>query len=372
MSLNIALSDHSAFSARVSVPAVNTEPRAQSDRSSEHPAQASVIYHHRVSLSQQVVYARPVTETAPVSEVAPGAVTAANNILSFIETQLQYDVADGASLDDLSSRIDAGLEGFLQGFTEAAEILGGEEGMTEGIWQEIGQTKALVLSGIEDLREKYTGERVADEPAASSAQAVQSSSYQNASKNSFQFQLVTADGDKVSIRVASVQASILETYLDVRENQKGQFQSHQSDRFALDIKGELDEGELAAINDLLSQVGDLAEEFFSGDVESAFQMATELGYDHSEIAQFALNLKHTSVQKVEQAYGQTSPQSAQPMASLSQSLNPLANYVEQLLEAYQTAQQFQQPLELLQSIAQGLEQGSYSRFSESMKLAVKG
>src|SRR5690606_29478577 len=47
----------------------------------------------------------------------------ARNILGFIERRLQMDIAEGATPEQLQSRLDAGLAGFKKGFAEASEKL---------------------------------------------------------------------------------------------------------------------------------------------------------------------------------------------------------------------------------------------------------
>ena len=46
-------------------------------------------------------------------------------------------------------------------------------------------------------------------------------------------------------------------------------------------------GELAALNDLFSQVNDIADSFYSGNVGEAFEQALAVGYDSDELAAFA-------------------------------------------------------------------------------------
>jgi hypothetical protein len=56
------------------------------------------------------------------------------------------------------------------------------------------------------------------------------------------------------------------------------------------VSGDLDAGELEAIEDFLGQVDTLATEFYDGDVEAAFAAGAALAADADEIARFSVRL----------------------------------------------------------------------------------
>ena len=141
----------------------------------------------------------------------------AGNILGFIERRLQMDVAEGATQEQLASRLEAGLAGFKKGFAEASEKLKALSMLSPDVEQDIGKTYDLVLTGVDALREKFLGGLVKNEPTTTpettpqatrqqAYAALASSSYQYASASSFSFQLTTAEGDKVTISASSAQA----------------------------------------------------------------------------------------------------------------------------------------------------------------------
>lgn len=290
---------------------------------------------------------------------APPKSQAATNILSFISQRLALDVADGASQEEIASRLQAGYEGFLQGYGEAFDELAGAGLLSPEVEAAIAGTKDAVLAGIDELAEKYgvesptsgSGEVMADDlddesvetsapiqslssqtsapliddpqttfakfagaivkPGAEFEQLLESSTinYEQLAKRDFSFQLKTQDGDTVVIKASAargdkVSAGVVNYQNDYENYSGGRYesQSFESNHFHISVEGELDEDELAAINDLLSQVGDLSETFFAGDVEAAFEQALEIGFDESEIAKFSLNLRQEVVTKVETTY----------------------------------------------------------------------
>lgn len=282
---------------------------------------------------------------------------ASNNILGFIERRLMLDQANGATKEELASRLEAGLEGFEKGFAQAKEQLEALALFSPEIEADINQTYDLVHQGISSLKEKYVG---ITEPAQRANKTLNDSTKNSASstqqaisapdlastfsppnsffaqRNDFSFDLKTRDGDTVTIR-ASAQ--------EINASKYGQ---ERSSSFSIEISGELDEDELAAINDLLSQVNDLATTFFSGDMNKAFEQALNVGYDYEEIAQFALKLTHTEVQANPTNY-QTDNQ-----IPFTQRLDPIRDFAQQLLDAIETTHLTNQE-ELLQQLAERID-----------------
>ena len=264
---------------------------------------------------------------------------ASNNILGFIERRLMLDQANGATQEEIASRLEAGLAGFEKGFAQAKEQLEALALFSPEIEADINQTYDLVHQGISSLKEKYVG---ITEPAQSANKTPDTNTKNSdsntqhtisapdlastlsppnnffAQRNDFSFDLKTRDGDTVTIR-ASAQ--------EINASKYGQ---ERSSNFSIEINGELDENELAAINDLLSQVNDLATTFFSGDMNKAFEQALSVGYDYEEIAQFALKLTHSEVQASPTNY-QTDNQ-----IPFTQRLDPVREFAQQLLDALET------------------------------------
>lgn len=293
--------------------------------------------------------------------------TASASILSFIENQLLRDVEDGASQNELASRIEAGLSGFLKGFEAAKEDLQALGALTPGVQADIEETYDTVLEGVESLKSTFLGEIAVEDGGKASVDSsslsrpvnveppvgVQSQyySYEAAQRNSFSFSVTTRDGDTVTVQSAALR-SMFQENITVSQAGNGngelsQFATSEDYQFNLQIDGELDDDEISALKDLLSQVNDLAENFFAGDVEAAFNDALALGYDDSEISSFALNLSQTSVQRVTAAYGGSS---SQPSA-LADILKPVGHFARDLIEATHTAENFQNPEQLIGSIA---------------------
>lgn len=311
----------------------------------------------------------------------------ANNILGFIERRLQMDVAEGASQEDLQARLEAGLAGFKKGFAEASEKLEALSLLSPEIKSDIGKTYDLVLEGVDELRSKFiqatavdTEQAKANQPpeVLKTAEPKKSSTkldvpeflpanssylgygnYEYGRAREFNFELTTKEGDKVIIRAASSEGLAIEAGRAGRGNNSvsalnASYSSSQS--FSLSIEGDLSEGELGAINDLLGRVNDLAGQFFNGNLDTAFNQAMNMGYDAEQIGSFSLNLAQAEIQQVTQAYQTFEPNRAAGNVDkpqlLAEQLLPMGNFIKDLLASLDRASEFNEPKSLLSNMAE--------------------
>jgi hypothetical protein len=271
---------------------------------------------------------------------------ASGTILNFIGQQLQIDKANGASEEALISRLDAGLNGFLKGFNEAKTQIEDMGMLTADIAADINDTFDQVSNGIEQLRNKITGE------AGNLSQIGLES--EHSQRESFSLQLITQDGDSVSIQISRETHSEINASVDLEKLTTAFNQSSfSSNSFKLEVSGELDGGELASINQLLQSVDRIASDFYQGKVDEAFQQTLDLEFDSTEFARLDLNLQQTTAATAVAAYKSTvssnSNSSGQAPSQLSQLLGNLKN-------TFEAGRSFQEPLKLLSDTLQGLGQ----------------
>lgn len=109
------------------------------------------------------------------------------------------------------------------------------------------------------------------------------------------------------------------------------------EEFSFSLQGELDEDELNAIGDLVFQVNELAETFFSGDVEQAFENALNLGFDEQELTGFALQLTRTEQVQVVQAYESVAlyDRDVNEIPDAGRAAKPVSDYLEQMLSVFE-------------------------------------
>lgn len=344
----------------------------------------------------------------------------ANNILGFIERRLQMDVADGASQEDLAARLEAGLSGFKKGFAEASEKLEALSLLSPEVKTDIGKTYDLVTQGIDDLRAKFitavdtapavntsnpaantkatntktpVDVRASNEPKAptglnvpgfipaSSPSNYSYGNYEYGAAREFSFSLMTKEGDKLTIKATASEGLALEAG---RATQGGRsagvynasYSTSQS--MSWQVEGDLNEEELTAINELLGRVNDLAGQFFSGNLDTAFEQAVNLGYDDTQIGKFALNLTQVEIRQVTQAYKEFEPRGDTAVNSggpdlFSERLLPLGNFIKDLLATLDEVTLFAEPESLVAEVGEKItgedEQARIqgARFSQFMQ-----
>ena len=134
-------------------------------------------------------------------------------------------------------------------------------------------------------------------------------------------ELVTAEGDivKLSFRSrtsSSVDLAAAATVGGAVAGTAG-YTTINSSRLSIEVQGNINADEAAAIGDVLNQVETLANQFFAGDVAQAFASAAALHIDSAQLASVALQLGvKQSIQAT--AVGETAPAApTDPVASTS-------------------------------------------------------
>ncbi|MFT5506622.1 MAG: hypothetical protein ACI8XC_004350 [Gammaproteobacteria bacterium] len=273
------------------------------------------------------------------------ATQASGTILNFINQQLQMDKANGASKEDLMSRLDAGLNGFIKGFNAAKTQIEDMGLLIPDTAAKINDTYDRVSNGIEQLRNNITND------GTNLARFTLDS--EHSQQDSFSLQLITQDGDTVSIEISrltqlDMSASIDLEKLTIAYNQS----SFSSNSFSFVVSGELDEGELASINQLLQSVDSIASDFYQGRVDEAFQQTLDLEFDSTEFARLDLNLQQTTASTAVAAYKSTASSNSHSSDHGPSQLSQLLGHLKKTFDA---ARNFQEPLKLLNEALSGLD-----------------
>ena len=89
----------------------------------------------------------------------------------------------------------------------------------------------------------------------------------------------------------------------------------------LNVRGNLDEGELQAIKAVFERAQDIAGSFFGGDLAKAFSKASELEFDRSELAKVKMKFREREISRIQ--FAQTGPYPvSQPAVPVSQTEVP--------------------------------------------------
>lgn len=339
-------------------------------------------------------------EEAPEFTVSiPSPSDVANTILGFVENRIQREIDAGADSDRIDNLLSQARQGIEAGYSSAEKDIEALGLMTEKLAGEIVESRKLVDDGVDNVAAQALGvsdrpfldrsgsvdrpvgraseEAVGREESAASLnpneffpstsrkpepkslESLQNiQSYKYASHESSEFYLTTNDGDKVSIRLTDTFASVYRSSND----ELGLALSGDSS-FEFSVEGELDKGELEAINQLLTQVSDVAGLFFEDRFQEAFESALHVGFDASEIASFSLDLTKSVSQEL-RSYGEFQPRSSGHGGDIDlvkryQPIMDMTNHLAQMREIFE---KFEAP----EQSVQGLIEATLERVSEIM------
>ncbi len=127
-----------------------------------------------------------------------------------------------------------------------------------------------------------------------------------AKAESFSLDLTTKEGDKVTINFnhASAFEASLGATSDGRGNSAAVFNISraESNQFQFSVEGDLNEDELDAIHNLIQDVSLIADDFFGGDVQAAFERASEYRMDTSQLGSMELHMSRSEQYTAAAAY----------------------------------------------------------------------
>lgn len=182
-----------------------------------------------------------------------------------------------------------------------------------------------------------------------SAQAVKAASVEQKQSaysysQTMKLNLTTQEGDTVSVDFRQLYAAY-QSYEKQQSAEQGpsgtkyfestsQLESSKfQERFGFSVNGNLNKDELKAISSLFKQVDQLANHFYQGNIEKAFQKAANMKIDFGQLKNVDLNLQKTETQAVSYqkaaTYQQVEQATTQPQAKEA-SVNALPPYLHRI------------------------------------------
>ena len=280
----------------------------------------------------------------------------ARNVLKFVGGVIRGAADGGASDEKLNGLFSQAREGVSRGFAMAEKDLAGF--MNEEIEQGMTKSRDLIDTGIDDLETDIFGREQANAVTLSSLNAVAASDEKSGSLT-----IRTKDGDEVSFSFESLRSFQASQQLNFEaqtsegqssaENgeqsgtnfsasytQQTSYQYYERSGISFSLRGELDEDELDSIADLVGQVQDLADTFYSGDIDKAFEEALSLGFDDKELVGYALQLNRTTQTEVLKTYEniQHYNEDSNDNAKYGNVVSPVAQYLEKMMDTFANAE----------------------------------
>lgn len=327
-----------------------------------------------------------IADTSSIGGLVPSgerqdAATTASRILDFVASGIDQLRSQGASDSRLEQRLQAAREGVAKGYDQATDMLKAMGMLDDGLKADIAASRALVDKSLEDLtsldnRAALLQQAQADALAAAGATANNASATDSSSSpvsgsryassyssrysssssaslsqtsvnngqqagysrqqsvlaqdNRMSMEVMTRDGDRVTVYFGQ-QSAMMSDQTRNGNSSSFSFAAMQGQSYQLSIEGQLDSGERDALNSLFEQAGNLASQFFGGDLGRALEQAMNLDYDATELASFSLELRQSTFAQRSRFY---QPQPVElPTTELQSQKSPLLNYLDSYLSA---------------------------------------
>jgi len=298
----------------------------------------------------------------------------ANNVLSFIGNRIEAAKADGVDQEGIEELLQQARSGIEQGFGEALKELEGLALLDETLAEGIQKSRTLIDDGINDIQQRLYPQPSSNEQPGSELFntlgqefsvdkqiTLENAAYVSRSRDS-DLSITTADGDVVTISFSDFQErGAVERYSAAtgegssRQSYQYASSSYSSMNFSYAVEGELDDGEKEAIGALIKDINSLQKEFFNGDINKAFEMALDIGYDQEELSGFRLDLQQTKTTYVSQKYAEVNNFGDDNALANNRKVKPLLNYISDIQHLAETAKELLAPdknqyIDLLDSV----------------------
>jgi hypothetical protein len=273
----------------------------------------------------------------------------AGRILDFVGGRIQAEAANGADPEKLQKMLDQARQGVEKGFAEAKKILQGMGVLGGKIASDIEDTFQRVQDGLARIGSTYGLGNAPAGDTSSVSSAAASASTLVARSSTFDMEVTTREGDKLKISIAQASANWSSTSASASSSRtsgnggtststsaqaSASSGSLQIGGWSVQIEGNLNDDEKAALTDLLGQVQDISSKFYSGDLSGAFDRALALNMNGDQLASMSLNLSQTTYAQATSTYGAVSEEGGQPASAVNTSLR---DYAKGLLDAMKSA-----------------------------------
>ena len=278
----------------------------------------------------------------------------AKNVMRFVGGVIRGAANGGASDEKLNGLFSQAREGVSRGFAMAEKDLAGF--MNEELENGISKSRSLIDTGIDDLETDIFNRQGVENGNVARVSTLAAASQSN--EQSGQLLIRTKDGDEVTFSFESLQsfqASQQTTFqtqttsdgsgdgattTSVSAQQTTAFEYYERSGISFSLKGELDEAEMKSIADLVGQVQDLADTFYKGDVDKAFEEALSLGFDDKEFVGYALQLNRSTQTDVLKAYEniQHYNEANDERSQYGNVVSPVSQYLEKMMNTFENAE----------------------------------
>ncbi len=323
---------------------------SEAHRSPNHEAKASDVLNENIK--RGVGQATGTSSSGLQLSDKKEAQDVAKTMLDHVQKGLDQLRSRGADEGKIQQRLEAAKEGIAKGYDQAEQQLKDMGLLDDDLKAEIAQGRSLIDAGLEQIA-SGSKPNEGDSKVKTLMPSMSGSRYssQASQENSMSLELMTKDGDRISLTFMQSAKSF--SYGAQEGHQQINIAGfEQNTAWQMDVVGSLDEGEQEALSNLLQDVEKLSASFFSGDLGGALEQAMGLGFDGNELASMSLNLRQESFSSVSRAYNSVQPQL--PTPQLEGLSSPLLAYNDDYLSALEQAKSFAEPEKLINDLVDQL------------------
>ncbi len=223
-----------------------------------------------------------------------------DRIMSFVSGRILSE-QDTKKQQQLMQQARDGVE---QGFAQARDILDSLSVLNGQVKDNVNKTYDLIQQGLDKLNQQITGQQdndtdnnTSESTTAESTTAVEQASIASSFSRTenTRLEILTSEGDKVIVELfknqhaqssRSASSSADGNSLHVSRSLSA------STGLSYQVDGNLNKKEQQAIDGLLNNVAKVSAQFFSGDVQDAFNYAQKMNFDNKELTKFSLNMSY--------------------------------------------------------------------------------
>ena len=236
----------------------------------------------------------------------------AKNVMDFVGKVIMGAKSGGASDEKLEELIAQARKGVDTGFEQARKELGDMDMLSDDVKAGMDKSYGLIKQGIDDIEGALFGQLANGTQSNVSNIVSRDLGLQETEQGNISIK--TLEGDDIKISFGS-STSLAQSQSVEEDGYLSQTSYSRSQSFSIEVNGDLNDDELKAINSLVTDMSNLADEFFNGDVQKAFEQASNLGFDASQIAQFSLDFKEVKQVAVREHYAPS--QAKSPIATIA-------------------------------------------------------
>jgi hypothetical protein len=342
----LALSNRASISMKIVFQSVSSQISANFEKFNQAPQEKSTGLSSKIPNNMlengPSIASESTTSFFDFEEVA-------RTVMEFVGGSILAAQANGASDDELKEMFEQGKAGANLGIDQAIGDLKDLAILDDDLSQGIEKSRDLINKNIDDLYEKiFPTEKQSNSNAELESPRIRNAELDSelyaSNSKSGDLSITTTDGDVVSISFSELEEYATRESYQYSEGSKGVSENYSmvssqyhEVNFSYSVEGELDDEEKAAIEALIKDVNSLQKDFFSGNVDQAFEKAIELGFDNQQISNFSMDLQQTKTSYVSQAYSEVSEFDEKILPSANKELRPLIDFLEQFKQLQENA-----------------------------------